>query len=216
MEAKKLSELTTSELEMLLENKRREENERRRKKRENYEKLKSELLVKVADKARDTASLVKELYEFVVGETTAFYDIMREYGALRSHGQRSFTLGDDNFRIEVKNNKVKRFDERADIAAERLIEFLRGWIVRNQRGEKDPMYQLAMTLLERNRYGDLDYKSVSKLYDMEQEFGSPEYSEIMQLFRESNVVESSAVNFYFSERDGMGVWRRIEPSFNRL
>ena len=78
------------------------------------------------------------------------------------------------------------------------------------------MYQLAMTLLERNKYGDLDYKSVSKLYDLESKFNDPEYSAIMDLFKESNTVERTATNYYFEERDGRGVWRRIEISFNRL
>ena len=78
------------------------------------------------------------------------------------------------------------------------------------------MYLLAITLLERNKYGDLDYKSISKLYELEDRFGDPEYSEIMNLFRESNVIEGTATNYYFEEKDSRGVWRRLEPSFNRL
>ena len=78
------------------------------------------------------------------------------------------------------------------------------------------MYQLAMAMLERNRYGDLDYKSISKLYELERRFNDPEYSDIMQLFKESNVVERMAVNFYFYERTDMGGWRKLEPSFNRM
>jgi len=38
----------------------------------------------------------------------------------------------------------------------------------------------------------------------------------MQLFKESNVVDGSAINFYFHQRDGRGVWHKIEPSFNRM
>ena len=77
------------------------------------------------------------------------------------------------------------------------------------------MYQLAMTLLERNKQGDLDYKSISKLYELESRFDA-EYAEIMQLFKESNVVYKTATNYYFYKRDLNGVWRRIEPSFCRL
>ena len=77
------------------------------------------------------------------------------------------------------------------------------------------MYQLAMTLLERNKQGNLDYKSISKLYEMEGKFDE-EYTEIMNLFRESNVVQRTALNYYFSKRDKDGVWRRLEPSFCRL
>ncbi len=54
-----------------------------------------------------------------------------------------------------------------------------------------------MAMLERNRYGDLDYKSISKLYELEPRFNDPEYSEIMQLFKESNVVERMAAEVLF-------------------
>ena len=83
------------------------------------------------------------------------------------------------------------------------------------KGVDDPMYQLAMTLLERNKQGDLDYKSISKLYSLESNFDE-EYAAIMQLFKESNVVYKTAVNYYFYKRDENGVWRRVEPSFCRL
>ena len=72
-----------------------------------------------------------------------------------------------------------------------------------------------MTLLERNKTGDLDYKSISKLYELEDRFDG-EYAEIMQLFKESNVVQKNATNYYFSRLDENGVWRKIEPSFCRL
>jgi hypothetical protein len=151
-----------------------------------------------------------------VKESTAFREVMSEYGQLRSPGQLSYTLREDNFKWEIKSNKVKRFDERADVAAARLIDFLKAWIQNRKDGTENPMYQLAMTLLERNKYGDLDYKSISKLYDLESQFSDPEYSSIMQLFKESNITEGTAINFYFYRRDDLGVWRKLEPSFNRL
>ena len=56
---------------------------------------------------------------------------------------------------------------------------------------------------------------MQELYELEDRFDS-EYTEIMDLFRESNVVYKTAVNYYFHKRDENGVWHRIEPSFCRL
>ena len=155
--------------------------------------------------------------EWLESESGAFRNVMRDYGQLRrGEEQASFSVVDGNFKLEVKSNKVKSFDERADMAAERLINYLKDYVGRTDKGVDDPMYQLAMTLLERNKQGDLDYKSISKLYDLEAQFNDPEYSEIMQLFKESNVVNGTAINFYFHQRDERGVWHRIEPSFNRM
>ena len=86
----------------------------------------------------------------------------------------------------------------------------------SEKGADDPMYQMAMTLLGRNKAGDLDYKSISKLYELEDKFDE-EYSEIMTLFKESNVVQKNAVNYYFYKKNSKtNVWERVEPSFCRM
>ena len=38
----------------------------------------------------------------------------------------------------------------------------------------------------------------------------------MNLFKESHLVEGTATNFYFYEKTDLGVWKKLEPSFNRL
>lgn len=116
----------------------------------------------------------------------------------------------------MKGNRVKRFDERADIAEKRLIDYLSKWIKQRGDGERNPIYKLAMSLLQRNEYGDLDYKSISRLYELEEDFNDTEYTEIMQLFRESNTVEGNVIRFYFEEKDELNKWKRIEPSFNQI
>jgi hypothetical protein len=211
-----LSKISSADLEELLKKKREQERQVALTKREAYEGIRAELLFKVEQKVRAVTQDVKDLSDFIVSETGAFYEVMKEYGQLRKEGQMSFLIPSERFRLEAKTNKVKRFDERADIAASRLIEFLQDWIKNSEKGSDDPIYQLAMTLLERNKYGDLDYKSISKLYDLEQRFGNEEYSAIMQLFKESNIIEGTATNFYFWEKSDLGVWRKIEPSFNRM
>ena len=95
------------------------------------------------------------------------------------------------------------------------MKYLQEYAKKTDKGTADPMYQLAMTLLERNKAGDLDYKSISKLYALEDKFDS-EYAEIMTLFKESNVVQKTALNYYFFQLNDKGVWTKIEPSFCRL
>lgn len=185
-------------------------------KRQAYEGIRAEMVQEVATKVIAVVEEVKGLHEFITSTTTTFREILAEYGQLRTPNQLSFTVKEDNFKIEVKSCKVKHFDERADVAASRLIDFLLDWVRQTPEGTENLMFQLAMTLLERNKYGDLDYKSISKLYEMEERFGSDEYTSIMKLFRESNIVEGTAINYYFHRKDSLGVWRKLEPSFNRL
>lgn len=185
-------------------------------KRETYEALRGEFMYDVLTRVNDVEQTVSGFKKWLDGEVTAFTKVMREYGAVKNDGQQSYTITDGDFKLEVKFNKVKGFDERADIAAERLVDYLKRYMAASEKGVEDPMYQMAMTLLERNKTGDLDYKSISKLYELEDKFDG-EYAEIMQLFKEANVVQTTATNYYFSKRNPEnGVWTRIEPSFCRL
>ena len=207
--------LNKEEKKKLLAKLQEEEKNERIEKREAYEGLRAEFMHSVEEKLEATIATVTGFKDWLDKEADAFVGTMRDYGHVKKDGQSNYTIVDGDFKLEVKSQKVKRFDERADMAAERLIEYLKQYITKSEKGSEDPMYQLAMTLLSRNRQGELDYKSISKLYELEDKFDD-EYSEIMDLFRESNVVQATAVNYYFSKRDKDGVWQKLEPSFCRL
>lgn len=193
-----------------------EEKEDRIARRETYEALRGEFMQDVKSKVTSLVEDVKGFRGWLEKEADAFTKVMKEYGQVKSDEQRSYTITDGDFRLEVKSNKVKGFDERADMAADRLIDYLKRYMQNSEKGSDDPMYQMAMTLLERNKMGDLDYKSISKLYELEDKFDE-EYADIMRLFKEANVVHRNATNYYFSRRNPEnGVWTRIEPSFCRL
>lgn len=210
-----LKGMSAADRKALLEELRAEERQATRDRREAYESIRAQFMYEVKSHLLPLVENVREFRDWIEREAEGFYAIMREYGQLRKEDQSSFTIVDGDMKIEVRSNKVKTFDERADMAAERLMEYLKAYVAGSEKGYDDPMYQLAMTLLERNRQGDLDYKNISKLYEMEDRFDE-EYKSIMSLFRESHTVTKTATNFYFSQRDKNGVWRRIEPSFCRL
>lgn len=212
-----LSQLSDEQKEALLNQLKADKQNTRQQKREAYEGLRRDFLDNVEKKVTEVTDTVTAFKGWLDDEVKAFVDVLKEYGKLKTDDQQNFTITGDGFRLEVNSNKVKGFDERADVAADRLIDFLNAYIDTKDTGKDDPMYQLAMTLLERNKQGDLDYKSISKLYELEDKFGSAEYSEIMALFKESNVVQRTALNYYFYQLNPTtNVWERIEPSFCRL
>ena len=207
--------MSAEERKAFIEELNKQEQKEQSSRRDAYETMRRKMLAEVNEYLDETVTVVKDFRDWLDGEVKAFRDIMREYGHLKKDEQMSFTIVEGDFKLEVRSNKVKSFDERADVAAERLMDYLKDYISGSDRGADDPMYQLAMSLLERNRQGDLDYKSISKLYELEDKFDD-EYKGIMELFRESNVVQSTAINYYFWRRDENNVWHRVEPSFCRL
>ena len=221
METKKnpidLSQMTAEEKKALLAQLNADANESRQAKRDAYEGLRAEFMNRVEEFLMNVTADVKGFKQWLEKESEGFISVMRDYGQLKNADQRNYTITDGDFRLQVASNSVKGFDERADMAAERLVAYLKNYMQKSEKGQEDPMYQLAMTLLERNQRGDLDYKSISKLYELEDKFGDQEYKDIMMLFKESNVVQKTAVNYYFFRRHKeRGVWMRIEPSFWRL
>ncbi len=210
-----LSMMTDKQKEQLFAQLENERKNARVQKRDAYEALRAQFVAEVETKTTDVVGIVKAFHEWLEKESAAFTEVMKEYGQVKSGEQMSFTISDGDFRLEMKANKVKGFDERADMAAERLISYLKQYIKDSEKGVNDPIYQMAMTLLERNKMGDLDYKSISKLYELEDQFDA-EYGAIMDLFKEANIVQRNAMNYYFSRRDKNGVWLRVEPSFCRM
>lgn len=211
-----IAKLSKEERAKLLAELQNEEKQNRIERRETYEGLRASFMKEVEENVVEITNAVGLFKEWLAQEVEGFVAIMKDYGQVRKSDQRSYTITDGDFRLEIASNKVKGFDERADLAAERLIDYLKRYMQRSEKGAGDPMYQMAMTLLERNKAGDLDYKSISKLYELEDRFDS-EYGEIMTLFKEANVVQKNAVNYYFQKRNPeTNVWSRIEPSFCRM
>ena len=181
-----------------------------------YEGLRADFIARVKSRFNDYVAAGKDFKGWLREESEAFLEVLRQYGNLKRADQLGFVVADGDFKMQMKGAKVKKFDERADIAEKRLVDFLKDWIKDSEKGESDPMYKLAMKMIERNEAGDLDYKSISALYALESDFNSPEYSDIMRLFKEAHTVEGTAIHFYFETKNKYNVWRKVEPSFNRL
>lgn len=213
MDIDKLTEKECEELLLKLSAQKKQDAAKRRK---NYKKARERFVSSVERRLRKYVKDGRDFKNWLSVEAENYYSMLKDYGELKRDDQLGFTVNSETFCIKVKGNRVKRFDERADIAVKRLMDYLGGWIRKSGNGEGNPLYKLAMSLLKRNEYGDLDYKSISRLYELEDDFNDTEYTDIMQLFRESNTVEGTVIRFYFEERDSLNNWVRIEPSFNQM
>lgn len=211
-----LSKLSPEEKSKLLQELAAEQAMQKKEKRDALESIRMEVLFRIKKAFYKYMEEGCRFKNWLKGESEAYYAILKDYGQLKRDDQVGFHLKDETFKFTVKGAKRKGFDERADIAEKRLVEFLENWVSNSEKGVSDPMYKLCMKMLQRNEDGDLDYKSISYLYDLEGDFNTPEYTDIMNLFRESNVVEQTVINFYFEEKDKYNNWKKLEPSFNRM
>lgn len=211
----KLSATEQADLLRQLTEKTREE---QRNRKDAYESIKAQYLVDVKARLMRHVQDCRDFKTWLRGESETFMKMLHEYGQLKRDEQLGFSVKDDDFKVIMKGNRVKGFDERADVAEKRLVDFLNGWIATRDEGngKKNPMYKLAMSMIQRNEAGDLDYKSISQLYELEADFDDPEYSDIIALFKESHCVEGTVIQFYFERKDKYNRWTKVEPSFNKM
>lgn len=189
-----------------------------RNRKDAYEGIKAQFINDVKARLMRHVQDCRDFKEWLRGEAEAFMTVLHQYGQLKRDEQLGFSVKDEDFKVLMKGNRVKGFDERADIAEKRLVDFLNDGIAKRDdgSGKKNPMYKLAMSMIQRNEAGDLDYKSISQLYDLEADFEDPEYSDIMALFKESHCVEGTVIQFYFEKKDKYNRWMKVEPSFNKM
>lgn len=145
-----LKSLSAQDRKELLKQLQQEEKESKRNRRDAYEGLRAQFMLEVKNRLLPVVDDVKAFRDWVEKEAAAFRAVMREYGQLRKDEQASFTIVDGDMKLEVRSNKVKSFDERADLAAERLVDYLKRYAMGRELGTDDPMYQLGMTMIERN------------------------------------------------------------------
>lgn len=211
------SNLTTAEKLSLLENLKSEEKDLKIRNQKAYTGLKSDFLKDIFHMAEKQEEEVCRFHRYISEQVESFFDIMVEYAAAKpALKTKSFSIIEGNYKLEKKVSKVKKFDERADIAAERLVQFLSSYIETKEGGENDPIYQLAMLAISKTRGGEFDNKQVANLYKIEEQFNSPEFSEIVSLFKQAHTVDSTVTHYYFWKKDVNEVWQRVELSFNKL
>ena len=120
-----LKSLSAQDRKELLKQLQQEEKESKRNRRDAYEGLRAQFMLEVKNRLLPVVDDVKAFRDWVEKEAAAFRAVMREYGQLRKDEQASFTIVDGDMKLEVRSNKVKSFDERADLAAERLVDYLK-------------------------------------------------------------------------------------------
>ena len=120
-----ISNLSKEERAELLHALKKQEKEDSINRREAYETLRHQFAFDVESRLMPVVNNVAGFREWLESESGAFRNVMRDYGQLRrGEEQASFSVVDGNFKLEVKSNKVKSFDERADMA-ERLCRSYR-------------------------------------------------------------------------------------------
>jgi len=211
----KLADLSTEELEKLLQERKKKEAKQMEAKRKEYESQR-EILIKSSTTIANR--LNKELVEFKANVLTAvegFYDLMKEYGDVREMNKGNFTIKslDNSIKMEVTRNITFGFDERGNQAETLVKEFLKEKI---KKADKDA-YELISSLLERDqKTGKFDPRNIHKLYKFETSFQDDRFQKAVQLFKEAYTEQKTSQYVRFYTLNEQGKYEAIALNFSSI
>lgn len=172
------------------------------KRKHEYEAKREEFVEQLFGQAKDMSLRLQEFQDHVAERLAEWEQVMTAYGE-DPNETGSYTLTAGDMRIEVKHKRQYGYDERANIAAERVKQFL------GTRVKDTTTFNLIMSLLERSDDGQFDPRKIQKLYGYETDFNDQDYSKAMEFFKESYVVQKTQTYHHFKHRSDSGKWEYL-------
>lgn len=213
--AANITALSTRDLEKALEARKAKESAERDARRNEYETEKAALISNLGNTALITAEALRDFKANAMDNVRNFRAKLLEYGQLRKGeaNKGNFEIKNDDFKITFSSQVRKCFDERSELAEEKLKSFLGSFV---KKRDKD-LHDLVLSLLERNpKSGDLDISNIQRLYKLEDRFDDNDWREAIRLFKESYNPEGTAYYVRFFQRDEDNAWKLINLNFSSL
>jgi hypothetical protein len=181
MTATAVQELSTADLQALLDERLAKEKEKREQERNSYENLKEETILNMAMRAASISNTLKEFKKQAFEEANSLYELLQQYSKRHADGKGSFTVqnADGTIKMSLKKQELGKFDERSVQAEKHIKDF----ILTKFGGDTD-VKDMIMGILERKK-GYLDIKQIQRLYAMENRFEDHNWKEGIKLLKES-------------------------------
>lgn len=210
-------EFTSKQLRAKLKEVERKEREEREEKKACYEQERNALAENLVTRMRHLENVIASAKEEAFKEVMAFKEKMMDYGSIRggdrNKGSFEFKNSEDTYKVIVKAQTVKDFDERVELGAQHLEKFMNTFVKKNA---KD-FYELIQTCLQRNtKTGRLDFNNINKLYSIEEKFDHLDWKEALRLFKESYVETGKATYIRFQYRTDGAAWQDVILNFASL
>ncbi len=176
-----LQELSTSEIQALLDQRLAKEKEQDQIERTSYENLKNETIRSLAGQAMACHEMLKAFKETAFSDLGALYELLQKYSKRHKDGKGTFTVKspDNSIIISLNRHQLGGFDERSEQAVKHIKEF-----ILNKFGGDDDVKDMILGVLERTK-GNLDIKQIQRLYAMENRFDDANWKEGIKLLKES-------------------------------
>lgn len=210
-----ISKLSTEELEKALAEKKQAEKAAAEEQRKQYEGEKENIINSLGKKAEGISSQLNEFKVICFTDIEGFRQKMLAYGDIKNgkNNKGNFEIKNDNYKIIYSSQPKQEFDERSELAEEKLKKFLSSFV----RKRDKQLYELIMSMLERNsKTGALDISNINRLYKMEDKFDDQDWRDALRLFKESYNITGTNIYVRVYKHNDRNGWDLINLNFSSI
>lgn len=209
-----LENLTVEQLEAALQEKKKAEKAEKLKAKQQYESIRDSLVSELVIEASALNATMSTFKKTALRLINDFRDKAHEYGDIRKNSKGGFSLRNSKTgeMVSLDRNTVPEYDERSTMAEQLIKDFLEDKVKK-----KDlQSYRLVMTLLEKNKRGDLTPSRVASLLKIKDNYDDHRWIKAMELFEESFNFRDISYSVSFFTKDEMGKDRAIVLTFSSI
>ena len=211
---KEIKDMTTQELEQMLQERKKKEKAELAKQKKIYEDKRNVTVNNAVSAAIELNQALQNFKKVVHQDMEEQAGFLSEYGLIRANSKGGFTItnSDNNMRVTRRRDTEPVWDERSAKAIELIKDFLGDAI--KKRDTK--MYEILMSFLQRNEKGELEYSRVMDLYTHEDKFDDPRWKEGLRLMKESFSNHLKGFGYEFKIKGEDGKWQSVLLNFSSL
>jgi hypothetical protein len=209
---KTIDELSLTELEALVEEKRNEAAKNENEERNAYLKLREETILELFFSASLIHQRLLNFKKDATASLSTIYELLKVHSKRRDNDKGNFQIvsEDQTKKIEFRFQEFGSFDERATEAVKHIYDFIR------EKFQGDQDAKLLIENLLKVKKGQLDVRRVQELYAMENNFNHESWKLGLKLLKESYQVKDSKTYINFYHKNGQNEWELLPLNFSNI
>lgn len=207
---KKVSDLTSEELKELMAWREKQDQEEKKRQRQYYEEERDRLVDGMVREALELNARMATFKQRVITKLEEFRKLAKQYGDIRSNSKGGFSLrrSDGEMMVVYERNVKSYYDERADLARDLIMEFLRDMVKKHDKNA----YEFIIDLMQKNVKGDFNPVMIAKLVKHEDRYSDERWKKAIGLFKEAYQQNEISMSVSFYEKDAQSKDQHISLS----
>ena len=209
---KPITEMSASEIEAFLKQKKAAENQQQQNRKKAYETDKENFLKEVLSRFTDARGILETLKNETITHSENFNALKYQLEDKAVKEAKSFELKNDNVKIVVENQDKFDFNDSAIVHINAIKDIFRAKFEGRNRG----FYNLLDSILMKNSKGDYDAKLLNKARRQVKELGDEALMNEFDKLNDCLVVVGTAKYVRVYTKDDKNRWKDVSLSFSSL